>query len=193
MQEQNVSLRSDQEIIALYWARDEKAIEATDVKYRRFLISVSQNILHDMQDSEECLNDTYVSTWNAIPPHRPNVLQSFLGSIMRRIAISKYREKHRQKRDLRVTFSLTDFEDYVPDQEGSYTMQETAELGQAISDWLRTLSARQRYVFISRYYYAKGLDQIASELGCSKSTVNKDVYDIKRGLREHLAKEGYLV
>ncbi len=193
MQDRFVSVRSDDEIIALYWARDEEAIKATDVKYRKYLISISQNILNDMQDSEECLNDTYVGTWNAIPPHRPSVLQTFLGSIMRKIAITRYRNKHRQKRSIGATFSLTDFEEFIPDQESQYTWQETAELSQIISSWLRTLSERQSYIFISRYYYAKPIEQICEELSCSRSTINKEIAAIKQSLRATLAKEGYIV
>ncbi len=193
MQDRFVSVRSDDEIIALYWARDEEAIKATDVKYRKYLISISQNILNDMQDSEECLNDTYVGTWNAIPPHRPSVLQTFLGSIMRKIAITRYRNKHRQKRSIGTTFSLTDFEDFIPDSESQYTWQETAELSQIISSWLRTLSERQSYIFISRYYYAKPIEQISEELSCSRSTINKEIAAIKQSLRATLAKEGYIV
>lgn len=193
MQDRFVSVRSDDEIIELYWARDEEAIRATDAKYRNYLISISQNILHDMQDSEECLNDTYVGTWNSIPPHRPRLLQSFLASIMRKIATTKYRNKHRQKRSIGATFSLTDFEDFIPDDDSQYTWQETAELGQIISNWLRTLSERQQYIFISRYYYAKPIEQISEELSCSRSTINKEIAAMKQGLRTQLAKEGYIV
>ncbi|MBQ7379210.1 MAG: RNA polymerase sigma factor [Clostridia bacterium] len=193
MQDRFVSVRSDDEIIELYWARDEEAIRATDAKYRKYLISISQNILHDMQDSEECLNDTYVGTWNSIPPHRPRLLQSFLASIMRKIATTKYRNKHRQKRSIGATFSLTDFEDFIPDDDSQYTWQETAELGQIISNWLRTLSERQQYIFISRYYYAKPIEQISEELSCSRSTINKEIAAMKQGLRTQLAKEGYIV
>lgn len=193
MQDRFVGVRSDDEIIDLYWARDEMAIRATDVKYRKYLMSVAQNILRDVQDSEECLNDTYINTWNSIPPHRPRVLQAFLSSITRRIAITKYRSKHRQKRGLGNVFSMSDYEDFIPDEQSNYTHAQAEELGQIISNYLRTLSERQQYIFIARYFYAKPIEKIMAELGCSKSTINKEIAAIKQGLKIQLAKEGYTV
>ena len=90
-------LLSDPAIIELYWARDEAAIKHTDLKYRNYLLKTAYNVLEDMQDCEECLNDTYVETWNSIPPQRPRVLQAFLGSIMRNQAIDRFRQRHRKK------------------------------------------------------------------------------------------------
>ena len=193
MQEKIVSVLSDSEIIDMYWARDEEAIRQTDIKYRKYLICVSQNILHNMQDSEECLNDTYIDAWNAMPPHRPNVLQAFLAAIMRKVAISKSRINHTQKRNVGAVFSMTDFEDFLSDSREQHSWQEAAELGQVISDYVRTLTERQRYIFISRYYYAKSIEQITRELACSKSTTNKEIALIKHGLKKYLELEGYVV
>ena len=92
------SVMSDEKIVELYWQRDEQAIKETDIKYKKFLLSVAMNIVHDMCDSEECLNDTYIGTWNAIPPARPILLQSFLSTIMRRTAINRFNANNRQKR-----------------------------------------------------------------------------------------------
>ena len=83
---------SDHEIIELYWQRNENAIVQTDLKYHGFLMNVAQMILHNLQDSEECLNDTYLRTWNVIPPTRPTMLRAFLATIMRRCAIDVYRK-----------------------------------------------------------------------------------------------------
>lgn len=81
---------NDEKIVDLYWARDEKAIEETDLKYRKYLYTVAYNIVHDRLDSEECLNDTYLGAWHAMPPSRPNVLKAFLTVIARRIAVKRY-------------------------------------------------------------------------------------------------------
>ena len=97
MSEKQPYILSDSAIVELYWARDESAIKYTDQKYRNYLIKCAYNILSDMQDSEECLNDTYLETWNVIPPQRPRILQAFLSTIMRNLAIDKYRYKNRQK------------------------------------------------------------------------------------------------
>ena len=193
MSKQFVSIPSDEEIVAMYWARDEEAIRQTDIKYRRFLISVALNILGNTQDSEECLNDTYMGAWNSIPPNRPSVLRAFLSAITRKLAISKYRTSHRQKRGLGQTFSLSDFEDFISDDQSSYTGEQVRALGQIMSEYIQGLTKRQRYIFLSRYYYAKTIDQITAELGCSKSTVNKEIAHIKHDLRVYLAQEGYTV
>ena len=87
LQTRQAAKMSDEQIVELYWQRDEQAIKETDIKYKSFLLSVAINIVHDMCDSEECLNDTYIGAWNAIPPARPVALQAFLGAIMRRTAI----------------------------------------------------------------------------------------------------------
>ena len=84
------SVMSDEKIVDLYWQRDEQAIKETDIKYKKFLLSVAMNIVHDMCDSEECLNDTYNGAWNSMPPARPILLQSFLSTIMRRTAINRF-------------------------------------------------------------------------------------------------------
>ena len=97
MKQETGYMLSDEAIVELYWARDEAAIKHTDIKYRSYLLKTAYNILQDMQDSEECLNDTYLDTWNAIPPERPRVLQAFIGRITRNLAIDRYRAKHRKK------------------------------------------------------------------------------------------------
>ena len=91
-------LLEDNEIIELYWERDEEAISETDKKYGRYLFTIANNIVNNRLDSEECVNDTYLGTWNAIPPTRPNVFQVFLSKVMRNIAVDKFREKSAQKR-----------------------------------------------------------------------------------------------
>lgn len=193
MQEKYIDVRSDEEIISLYWARNEEAIVQTDLKYRKYLIKIAQNILHDMQDSEECLDDTYIATWNSIPPHRPNVLQAYLAAIMRKVSISRYRSYHTQKRSIGAVFSMTDFEDMLWDKHTVHSWQESADLGQVISDYLRAQTQRRQYIFISRYYFAKPIEQIAKEIGCSTSTINKEIAKIKQEFKEYLAMEGYTV
>ena len=87
----------DEKIVALYFERDEKAIEETDYKYRKYLFSTVYNVLYDKGDCEECLNDTYLGAWNSMPPSRPNVLKAFLTVIARRIAIKRYHSNLRRK------------------------------------------------------------------------------------------------
>ena len=188
------SLMSDERIVELYWQRDEQAIKETDIKYKNFLLSVAMNIVHDMCDSEECLNDTYIGTWNAIPPARPVALQAFLGSIMRRTAIDRFRANKRQKRIAsEFTVSLSEIEDFIAD-DGDMTAEiETKELAKSISNFVRSLPDRQMFNFVSRYYIADPIPTISKELGCSVSTVKREIETIKIGLKKHLESEGYLL
>ena len=184
---------SDEDIIELYWQRDERAIEETDFKYRKYLFTIAYNILYSSEDCEECLNDTYVGTWEAIPPERPTYLKAFLTTIIRRVSINKYNEKNREKRiPSNMTISLDEMDDIMGENSVIREMQ-AEELGKIISDYVRSLSKRQRYIFMSRYYVAEPIEKIAQELGMSKSTVNKEITFIKAGLKTVLEKEGYKV
>lgn len=181
-------LMSDGQIIALYWARNEKAIAETDFKYRNYLYRVADNIVHGNQDCEECLNDTYLAAWNAMPPAKPNALKAFLTTIIRRIAINCY---HKKARRSELSVSLSELEDFL--SQGDTTTEEcdARELGRVISDFVRSLPRRQRFIFIGRYYMAEPIDAIARDLRVSRSTVNKELANIRKGLKEKLEKEGY--
>lgn len=185
---------SDEAIIGLYFDRDERAIAETDNKYRRFLRSIAKNIVLDESDCEECLNDTYLRTWNAIPPERPAVLKAFLATVMRRTALDRYKESKRKKRvPSELTASLSEIEDFVSDEGDLHTELEAKELARVLDDFVRALPDRQMYIFMSRYYTARPIAEIASKLGCSQSTVHKEIALIKRKLKEKLESEGYTV
>ena len=184
----------DELIVELYWKRDEQAIKETDIKYKKFLLSVAYNIVHDTCDSEECLNDTYIGAWNSIPPARPTLLQAFLAAIMRRTAIDCYKAKKRQKRIAsELTVSLSEVEDFITADDDMYFETDAKELGRVISDFVRSLSNRRMYIFMSRYYFARPIKDIARLLECSESTVNKEIAAIKCDLKEKLEKEGYSI
>ena len=187
------SVLHDNEIIELYWNRDESAIKETDKKYKNYLLTVAHNILHDEPDCEECLNDTYNGAWNAIPPARPAVLKAFLTTIIRRIAVNRYHASRRGKRvPSEMTLSLSDLGDVA--SERSVAEEFDAErLGGLISRYLHTLSKRRRYIFIGRYFMADPIDVIARELGVSRSTVNKELAAIRDGLKKTLESEGYSI
>lgn len=184
---------SDEQIVELYWQRNEQAIKETDIKYKSFLLSVAYNIVGDTRDSEECLNDTYIGAWNAMPPARPTLLQAFLATIMRRTAIDCYKARKRQKRIAsELTVSLSEVEDFIADDD-MYSETDAKELGRVISDFVRSLSDRRMYIFMSRYYFARPIKEIAKLLDCSESTVNKEIAAIKCDLKEKLEKEGYSI
>ena len=185
---------ADERIIALYWERDENAIEETDFKYGSYLQTVARNILGDSLDCEECLNDTYLGTWNAIPPARPNVLKAFLTTIARRIAIKRYHSRTRQRRiPSEMTVSLSELEDFIACDDDVDSHFDAARLGNIVSDFVRSLPERRQFIFMSRYYAAEPINRIASDLSLSRSTVNKELAAIRGDLKKKLESEGYSI
>ena len=184
----------DDKIVELYWERDEKAIEETDFKYKKYLFSIAYNIVHDRHDCEECLNDTYLGAWNAMPPSRPNVLKAFLTTITRRIAIKRYHSNMRQNViPSEMTVSLSELEDFVAGDEDVSADFDAERLGHIISDFVRSLPERRQFIFMSRYYIADSIDTIASDLSLSRSMVHKELAAIRCALKEKLESEGYSI
>ncbi len=185
---------TDEEIVAMYWQRNEDAIPATDHKYGALLYRLAYNILHDREDCQECQNDTYLGAWNAIPPTRPHVLPAFLTQIMRRLAISRYREKTAGKRvPEQMTVAIDDLYDSLCAETTVPQEYEAARLGQLINEYLATLDRRRRYIFIGRYYMGDTLSTIAGELHVNTSTVHREIEAIKRDLRAHLERNGVTI
>ncbi len=185
---------ADEQIIELYWERNERAIHETEVKYGKMLFRIAYNILHDKLDCEECQNDTYNGIWNAIPPTRPTVFQAFITQIMRNIATKRYKEKTSQKRvPSEMTVSMDELHSFLHENETPEAEYAAAELGKMISDYLRTLSDRQQYIFIGRFYMAETIEYLADKLGVGVATVHRDIDKIKQGLKEHLKRNGVYV
>lgn len=183
---------SDEEIIELYWNRNEFAILETDKKYKNYLHCIAYNILHNELDCEECLNDTYLGTWNAIPPTRPTIFQIFLSKIMRNTAIVRYRRNNAYKRiPSEMTVSLDELGDCIPYHESAEEDYQIKELAKLISDFLRSLPERSAFVFIARYYCSDKISDIAQMLHISESTVFRELNSIRKKLKELLIKEGY--
>ena len=185
---------SDEKIIELYWLRNEKAIAETDFKYKKALYAIAYNIVHDRLDCEECLNDTYLGAWNAIPPSKPNMLKAFLTTIMRRIAINRYHNNLRKSViPSEMTLSLSELADFISSDDCIEAEFDSQRLGHIISDFVRALSKRKQFIFMSRYYVAEPIDTIARDLNVSRSTINKELAAIRKSLKEKLESEGYLI
>ncbi len=181
----------DEEIIELYWSRNEKAIEETDKKYGKYLYTIAYNIIHDSLDCEECLNDTYLGTWNRIPPTRPNAFQVFLSKIMRNIAIDRFRQKTAEKRiPSELVVSLEELDECL--SPGLTAEEESAirELARVLNDYLHQLSDKKAFIFICRYYYSDRISSIAKMLGVAESTVHRNLKEMREELHEILVKEG---
>lgn len=177
----------DEQIIELYWQRNENAIQETDKKYGQFLFRIAYNILHDRLDCEECQNDTYLDVWKAIPPTRPTVFPAFITKIMRRIALDRYKEKTAKRRiPSEYTVSMEDIKDTLHSNETVDSEYAAEELGKIISDYVRSLTDRQRYIFIDRFYLAEPVETIAADLSISVSTIYREIENIKQGLKTYL-------
>lgn len=187
----NREVLSDADIIELYWGRDERAIQETDFKYGKYLYAIAYNIVHDRLDCEECLNDTYLGTWNRIPPTRPNAFQVFLSRIMRNIAVDRYRREQAGKRiPSEMVTALSELAESVATSPSAETEYDMSELARIMNEYVSSLTEREQFEFVCRYYYSDALDSIAGALGISRRTVLRDLSHIRDGLRKRLDKEG---
>ncbi len=183
---------TDEKIVDLYWRRDESAVAETQTKYGHYLTKIAYNILNNMEDSMECVNDTYMRAWKAIPPHKPQVLSTFLAKITRRVSIDVIRKRTRDKRvPSEYTFSISELEDCI--SAGDITEQkiEVELLAKAINQYLRTLPEESRRLFIGRYYFLDSLKEAALYLNMSEAKAKMILYRARCGLREYLEKEGF--
>lgn len=191
VRKQSDEFLSDEQIIDLYFAREERAIVETDKKYCQYLHTVAYSILANEQDTEECLQDTYLRVWNAIPPERPNIFHAFLAKITRNLSLNRLKTVKRQKRaPSEVNISLNELGECVPTEDDLARQMQSASIARAINRYLDSVSDRRMYVFVSRYFYALTIPQIAKRLSCSISSVNRELAEIRRELRIELQKEG---
>ncbi len=180
----------DYEIVELYFARNERAISATDEKYGAYLNKIAYNVTADAEDSKESVNDTYLAAWGAMPPHRPSVLRTFLSKLTRRIAIDRVRKSTRKKRVAsQYELSLNELEGCVSDVDIDDAI-DAKMLGEAISTFLRMQSPEARNAFICRYYFLDSIRDTALRLDMSESRLKSLLHRTRNSLREYLAKEG---
>ena len=188
------SIITDEQIIEMYWQREEKAIQETDIKYGKFLFRVAYNILQDELDCEECQNDTYLGIWNIIPPTRPIVFPAFITKIMRNIAIDRYKQKTSKKRiPSEFQISMDDLCSVLHSDVSVEQEYEVKEIAKIISDYVRGLSDKRQYIFIGRFYMADEVSKIANELNISTSSVYKELEKIKEGLKIYLNERGVYI
>ena len=162
---------SDEEIIELYFHRQESAIDETKNKYEKYLLKIAYNVLADTEDSKESVNSTYLAAWNTIPPHRPNVLATYLGKITRRISIDMFRKRTSAKRSAsEYSVSLSELSECISSREETPEDSYDAKvLAESINRFLRTLSPDARNAFIGRYYFMDSLRDVAKYCGMSES------------------------
>ena len=182
----------DIRIIQLYWDRDQQAIEETATKYGNYCTSIAKNILGSKEDAEECVNDTYLKAWNCMPPHRPNILSSFLGKITRNLSFNRYKHKNADKRGGGEISAVLDELSECVSGKGSVEQEiEYKELVKAIDSFLDTLSSKKRNIFICRYWYTDSISEIAKQFNMEENTVAMTLNRIRCKLKNYLLERGY--
>lgn len=184
----------DEQILDLYFARDEQAVAETDRKYGGYCFSLANTILHDDQDAEETVSDTYLKAWNVIPPKRPGVFKMFLAKITRNLAFSRWRSYTAEKRGGgEMALVLEELEDCVAAPGGVEDRVNARELARAIRTFLNTLPAREQDIFLRRYFFVEESDVIAKRYGMKPATVLRTLSRIRMKLKKHLTQEGYAI
>ena len=181
----------DEAILTLFWARAESAIKETAQKYGRHCIAIAMNILHSAEDAEECVNDTYLKVWDAIPPARPTAFAAFIGRITRNLSLNRYKANRTQKRGGNtVTVLLEELSDCLPARDTVESAYDESVVSRAISAFLYTERAEARQVFVRRYWYAESVAGIASRFGMGEGKVKSMLFRTRRRLRDYLESEG---
>jgi len=183
---------NDSEIIELYWNKNTNAISASMEQYGAYCFSVANRILDDEQDSEECVNDTWMRAWDAIPPTRPTVLKVFLAKITRRLSFDRYKARRSLKRGGGdVPLVLEELSECIASESDVEGLVDAKQLGEVINRFVLTLSEREQNLFVRRYFFSEPIKAIASRFELNENYVNVTLSRIRSRLRSHLSKEGY--
>ena len=178
---------TDDQIIELYWARNEQAITCTDHAYGHKLQNVAGRILNSREDSEECVSDTHLKAWNTIPPKRPPSLKTYLAHITRNLAISRYRKRHAKRRDMGLEVPLSELDECLP------AVEQDTDLKYIINDFVASLPELDRKLFVGRYFYAYDLSVLSGAYGLAPNTIAQRLYRMREKLRVILTEGGYSV
>ncbi len=180
----------DNEIVELYWQRNEDAVRYTDEKYGRMLLSLSYSFTHSEEDSKECVNDTYLKAWNSMPTDRPDLLGAYLSKITRSVSVDLYRKQSAEKRGGGA--ALEELSDLLPSDFSIDGYIDGEHLKNTLNAFLFSQSKEKRVIFVKRYYYGESVGVIGAALGISESKVKMTLSRMRSSLYETLKKEGLL-
>ncbi len=184
----------DEDIVALYWARDESAVKETAEKYGGYCYQIALQILCDREDAVECVNDAYLNAWNSMPPHRPAILSTFLGKITRFAALKKRRGMQAAKRcGGEPALVYEELEECIPADGDIASALEGKELAAVIDRFLILLPTTERRVFVCRYWYFDSISSICEQFGFSESKVKSMLFRTRKKLLSSLKKEGVII
>ncbi len=182
----------DAQIIALFWERNERAVQETDTAYGRKLFVLSNNILGNREDAEESVSDTYMETWKAIPPKRPKYFYAFLAALCRNLSLNKLDWRMAAKRHGEVVALTQEMESCIPDSRQAAQMERRA-LKNVLETFLKSLPKESRLIFLRRYLYVDTVAEIAARYGISESKVKTQLHRTRKKLRIFLEQEGIYV
>ena len=184
----------DKQIIELYNERSETAISETAEKYGKYCYTIAYHILYNEQDSEECVSDTYLKTWETIPPQYPNKLSAFLGKITRNLALNRHRYYIREKRGYgQVVLALEELQECIPDSNKVEQAIEDKYLIEVLNRFLYDLPVEKRMIFLRRYWYLSSIQEIARDYEISESKVKMTLLRVRNKLKQILEKEGIVL
>ena len=182
----------DEQIVQLYWDRDEQAIPATSDKYGSYCTSIARNILGNPEDAEECVNDTYFNAWNSMPPHRPGILSTFLGKITRNLSFNRYKHNTAGKRGGgELPAVLEELSELVSGREDVEQALDQKELIKAVDTFLDRLSPKNRSIVICRYWHTDSSSEIAVRHNMNDGAVSMTLYRIRLKLHNYLLERGF--
>ena len=182
----------DQSIVELYLQRDENAIKESRNKYEAYCYSIAMNILSVAEDVEECINDTWISVWNRIPPVIPKSLKAFLGKLVRDISLSRYRAVHAKKRYNGMELILDELAECIPSEQDIQESLEQKELSGTVNGWLDSLPQEDRVLFVKRYYYGETVKQLSEMQSCTENQMAQKMMKLRNKLKAHLLSGGVL-
>lgn len=184
----------DTQILDLFWERNEQAISESEKTYGHYCHSIAYNILHDNDDSDECVNDTWMRAWNVIPPKRPDRLAVFLGTITRNLSIDRWKRKRALKRGSgEMEVALDELAECIPTAHSTEDAVETAELERMINKFLHSIPDRDCNVFLRRYWFMEEYNSIADRYGMKLNTVKTSLHRTREKLKIYLEGEGVVL
>lgn len=181
----------DKTIIQHYWDRNECAISETDEKYGAFCCSIAENILENKEDAKECVNDTYLKTWNSLPPHWPKIFPAFIGRIVRNLAFNRYNSERTLKRGGgQISIALDELDECIPDKCSDFVCDKS-ELSEVIDSFLDTLSKKNRQIFVLRYWYTENISYISRIMNMTENNVSVVLNRLRKKLHKYLSERGF--
>ena len=183
----------DEKIITLFFERDQQGIRELDIKYGKICHNLSYNIVNSRQDAEECVNDAYLGAWNAIPPTRPKPLLSYIVKIVRNISLKSYWKEEAAKRNSSYTIAMQEIDGCIADKKTVDDEVEARELACIIEEFLDTLTAENRVIFMRRYWFADSYKDIAEFVGLSEKNISVRLTRIREKMKQYLIEREVLI